>query len=1051
MDISDYKDTIIRNIGKVHKDANIEMEAVYKTNVDYPLDRTTFNRVISYIKGYKEAKLFSNGSTLDIFVPDKDDSLRYTIYGDGAINTYCKSNNLSTLKSGSYTLERKSKVMKPVDINNYNIRFNFKKELEEKIDIEVFNLWPTINKLFRYKKRYSFKTIDGLFSIDFTIVKSSNNKTINEPNSIVKKRNVKDSMRRFVIKPKNVVSFDEWYDLLGENDEVELRGKKYEEMIPFKSIQSSNVLLNDMKYEIEIEYLGNKKNGYKEKYEVILQKYINHIEFILKAIQNNAFIVSQGEKAEFRKEYYSLLKLRRFSGPQPTALELKHVSRHSYSDYKDIVNIRRNYCVTDKADGERNLAYVMKNGNVMLFNRKNEIKSLGCKMPGFEGTLLDGEYIMKDKNGNSILMFMVFDMYFNKNRDIRSKPFFRTEEDKESNPNDLSRYEQLTDFFKKVDIQKSIDGIIVAQKEFYFGDVAKYDDEFDKEITRIENELKLLDSNEVKYSNLQEYLDKLKADTKIFSHSKALLEKEYIYKTDGLIYTPINLPVGGSFDESKKAKYDGRWYECFKWKPPLETTIDFRIYFKKNKENKGEDLISYVTNGDEVIEYKTAILYVGYNPKIHTQVNSCRVLNEELTFDEGYSNVPFHPYNPYVKNIEFAHIPLKNGTAYTEEKQIIREGSIVEFRYNKVKGDGFWWEPMRIRNVISPNDFITAINNWRTLHNPVLGTMISSGVTPTTDDSYYINNKKRKNIPTKALGDFHSFVKKTLLTKVGNKAKNLLDLCTGRSGDMNHWKDLNLDNILCVEMSRDNIENKENGGCNRILNSISENKKNIFQNIMMIWGDVSMPLENGSAGNDDLNKYYLNVLYGNIEKSLIENSKLQRLYGVYSEKRFDIISCQFSIHYFFENSFKLNNYLKNVSDNLNSGGKFIGTTLDGEIVFDKLKDTNVLIGDNYNELLWKIIKNYKKDTFVGDESSLNYPIDVYINSIGKTITEWLVNFKYLENKCEEYGMKLVESKLFSEVFDELSKSKKVYGEAMSMNQELKDLSFMYKYFIFEKI
>jgi len=91
------------------------------------------------------------------------------------------------------------------------------------------------------------------------------------------------------------------------------------------------------------------------------------------------------------------------------------------------------------------------------------------------------------------------------------------------------------------------------------------------------------------------------------------------------------------------------------------------------------------------------------------------------------------------------------------------------------------------------------------------------------------------------------------------------------------------------------------------------------------------------------------------------------------------------------------------------------------------------------------------DVFIGDDSSLNYPVDVYINSIGKTMTEWLVNFKFLETKCEEYGMKLVETKGFNEVYDELTKSKKVYGEAMSMNQELKELSFMYKYFIFEKI
>ena len=136
MDISSHIDTIMKGIKMVQKDPNIEMEAIYNTNIDYPIEKETFNRVISYLKGYNEATFHASGSTLDIFIPEEDNSLRYTIFGDGAIHSYCKSNNLSSLKAGSYILQRKTRQMKPVDIGNYNIRINFKKELDEKQNTE---------------------------------------------------------------------------------------------------------------------------------------------------------------------------------------------------------------------------------------------------------------------------------------------------------------------------------------------------------------------------------------------------------------------------------------------------------------------------------------------------------------------------------------------------------------------------------------------------------------------------------------------------------------------------------------------------------------------------------------------------------------------------------------------------------------------------------------------------------------------------------------------------------------------------------------------------
>ena len=63
-------------------------------------------------------------------------------------------------------------------------------------------------------------------------------------------------------------------------------------------------------------------------------------------------------------------------GPQPTTLEMKHVIRKNFSDYSNVLSIRRNYCVTDKADGERNLLFVLSNESAYMINRKNEIKTI---------------------------------------------------------------------------------------------------------------------------------------------------------------------------------------------------------------------------------------------------------------------------------------------------------------------------------------------------------------------------------------------------------------------------------------------------------------------------------------------------------------------------------------------------------------------------------------------------------------------------------------------------------------------------------------------------
>ena len=169
---------------------------------------------------------------------------------------------------------------------------------------------------------------------------------------------------------------------------------------------------------------------------------------------------------------------------------------------------------------------------------------------------------------------------------------------------------------------------------------------------------------------------------------------------------------------------------------------------------------------------------------------------------------------------------------------------------------------------------------------------------------------------------------------------------------------------------------------------------------------------------------------------------------------FDIVSAEFCLHYFFKDITTLNIFLENVSSNLKVGGKFVGTCLDGKEVFQKLSVTPILERRDSNTLLWKINKKYTKTSLEDNESSLGLPIDIYVESINQTITEWLVNFDFLAAHAQKYGLKLESSDSFSSIFDKWQsrpQQNDTYGSIDKMTPELKDYSFLNKTFIFVKV
>ena len=160
----------------------------------------------------------------------------------------------------------------------------------------------------------------------------------------------------------------------------------------------------------------------------------------------------------------------------------------------------------------------------------------------------------------------------------------------------------------------------------------------------------------------------------------------------------------------------------------------------------------------------------------------------------------------------------------------------------------------------------------------------------------------------------------------------------------------------------------------------------------------------------------------------------------------------FTLHYYFKDQLSFKGYLSNLLDNCKHGGYFIGTCYDGEMVFNMLREKKK--GDQIrifkdDHKIWELTKQYNKDYFLPDNTSLGYGIDIYQESINQSLREYLVNFSFLEKIMILYGFKLVndiEGMKGMDSFESLSNE-----EQFPLSNEEKIISFLNKYFIFQKI
>jgi hypothetical protein len=800
-------------------------------------------------------------------------------------------------------------------------------------------------------------------------------------------------------------------------------------------------LIKELNYEIEDgiiavakivkdtneKYLTMKKsklnftNKVNYEFELKITNTKNTLVSIIKTIQAlflSKVVLTKKQQQQILEDYRDLVNISHMGQAQkvdtniylltPKPVALKKANLDNPDNY-GVVSILRGYTVTEKADGERLLFYINSVGNVYTIDSSKRVEGTGIKAKKEAyNSLLDGEYVQCSKRIDGVKrnLFAAFDIYFLNGEKLTSLPLL---DDKQK-----CRYNEMLKVVKLLDTKNSSIDFIV-KKHNYSSNIFK--------------------ENKMIYNN----------------------REKFPYEIDGLIFTPAKLAVYSYYPTMPvDLKIDMSWNSVFKWKPPEMNTIDFLIKFIGDVKKDGIKYRKYglyVTDKNILSDYNISnVLSLRYR---YSNIDN---LNEYLEKTEKDIFKLFVPNKYYSIDSEFAFIEIKaNGEVRAENNDKIDNDTIVEFRYDLIEKQ---WIAIRVRTDKTrifnkgifdktANSLQVALDTWDSIHNMISVSMIVGNEDIKTLDTEVVDNVLEtddiyyeRNIPFNKISNsmllFHMLIKSHLynrpeLFKLPNKNINvrgaLLELACGQAGDLNNWKYSKYSFVLGIDLVKSNIYSSKGSYAKLIrehrkqLTYNSKNKNGKYYSLIdmaFVVGDCTLNIKNGEAAIDPESRELLKIVMNPVTKQQNLNTYERVLAGKGKDK-FNAISCMFAIHYFFESEMKLEQFLKNVSDNLKKDGLFFATFMDGSSVETALAKSKkgMIEGrknfDDYSVPVWAIIKQYKNEKYY------NKKIDVFIENTQKLITEFLVSFDFLVKKAKEFDLILEDTELFSETYEKIKK------------------------------
>ena len=391
------------------------------------------------------------------------------------------------------------------------------------------------------------------------------------------------------------------------------------------------------------------------------------------------------------------------------------------------------------------------------------------------------------------------------------------------------------------------------------------------------------------------------------------------------------------------------------------------------------------------------------------------------------------------------------------------------------------WETMT-DGAITLHDTLSLQDSEEAVHHiPNVSTTIKekkSTTEPSTTTNQYYTGKTSHLI--RPLNKFHNKIKELLLDNKSNNLCNitdthkaLLDTSVGRGGDLWKWYNYNYTTVLGFDIDMMGIENTGEGlggdGAKKRLHDMktsgtADQKK---------WARQSKIFFAVADTSKDIRQME------NVDDSYV--ATVREAYRYMPENSFDVVSSQFTVHYYFENETHIKQYLQNVQTNIKKDGYLLITCLDGESVYNLLKQHKETTGQTtYEGIVNDPITGKTKvwgingsELDLTRESLSNHTfketIKVYYESIGQEQEEYLVHKQHLIELASTYNLFLISdtesqtnfnilqhgSDMFKNVYEPIKRKYKRNRHLTSLghykNKNLKNYSDLHRYYIFKYI
>lgn len=581
--------------------------------------------------------------------------------------------------------------------------------------------------------------------------------------------------------------------------------------------------------------------------------------------------------------------------------------------------LRNNPPVTVKMDGVRAFLLLNKNQAYIFEPKSNLILQYKLDSTFFD-SYIDGELrIIYDSNSKiKSIDFYAFDLIIDNGEDVRDKNF-------------NERYQRL----------KSLGGINTYAS---IGPKLTY--------------------------RIKEY----STENSFYSNSKIELARMYSLNTkdadsvDGLIYQ--------SPDQYKNNN-------TFKWKPVDKMSIDFRLIEMTDDEIEGLNIKdiedsrlfwvivaggNYTVDGEGKFyeikdEKQIEIAFEDIPPAKRNEIipieQFLEPIGKRLCKFEGTEQYPYPGYTildePYFLN----EITGSISTTYNEKTSFVVEPH-DDFVYECVL-QGDYFVPVRIRyDKRNPNYIRIAQNVWEDIVKP-------------------IHEETLRGEDLRVMRKYHNNAKNDILRSELSPHSTIIDIGSGRGGDLSKWKQAQLSDVLVIEPSQEN------------LNELLERQQYITSDVNII---------KYKGGAEDTTKI----------KNLIKKHDINP----------GAIVTFFSLTFFPENEKKF----KSLIDTINllpEGGKLIGIVMDGNKVRELLKSSNEFDSDAFS------IRSLSKLT----DSAYGNKIHITIHDPDTMVDddEWLFYFDNFSNKLRKKGFVLEKTGFLDNgmQFDHLSENAKMFS------------------------